>query len=223
MANLVEIKHIQDILHYLATLTNPRETLVLFDIDDVLINTIGDFGGFRWWEHRIEELVKNGSTYESAIDRMNKFYLKLQPYLRYTPIEKTTVATFTAIQQLGVTVMGLTGRAQGTAPLTYKELSDLGIQFSSEKSIIFCDGLCKGEKLDLFLTSMQEQPRQIIFVDDLVKNLLAVNAMLQKQRPSIKFIGLFYSHIKTFTSYDPAQAEAEWRAIEDKHGEKLSL
>ncbi len=223
MSNIIEHKHIEEILPYIKTLTDQKNTLVLFDIDDVLINPKTQFGGFRWWSKKLNELTTSGIPLEKALAKLDDFYVKIQPPLTYSFIEPSTPSVFNAIQKTEATIMGLTGRPEGSSLLTHKQLEDLGIHFGSHDSIIFCNGGCKGNALNTILTRMNYQPKQIIFIDDVEKNLTDVQEMLQKTRPNTNFLGIHYTHINSFITFDAAQAEQEWQNIKQIVDNKISL
>ncbi len=241
MSNIIEHKHIEEILIYIEELNDPNNTLMLFDLDDVLIANIGHFGGYRWWEKKLTELQQIGLSFEDAVLKLNDFYVKISPHLTYTFIEPSTPLVFNTIKKKGITIIGLTGRAQGSAHLTHNTLKELGLHFQSplpvednlinhgtisfqyHNGIIYCNGTCKGAALHEVLTRASYHPKKIVFLDDVKKNLTDVQEKLKNTRPETNFLGVHYTHINSFTTFDAVQAEEEWQNLREKTGAELSI
>ena len=223
MTNIIEHKHIEEVLPYIESLKDHQDTLVLFDLDDVLVNPKGQLGSFRWWEKRLNELQQSGVPLEKALAQLDNFFVKVQPHLSYALIEPSTQSIFERIQKTGVTIMGLTGRPEGSDLLTHKQLGDLGVRFESASSIVYCNGGCKGKYLQEALTRSSFKPKRIIFIDDVLKNITAVQEMLQKTYPDIDFLGVHYTHVNSFTTFDAAQAERELQGMQQKLGEQITV
>jgi FMN phosphatase YigB (HAD superfamily) len=195
---IIESKNIIDVLKYVNKVAD--DTLVVFDIDDTLIQSI-EYIGTSLLTHQIaKKLAKNGMNFEKALDVGLNVWENLIDMLSFEKIEEDVITLFENLKVKNTKIMGLTARPPSVSAETHKHLISLGISFENNKpynkKIIFddkthfIDGILyiglknKGEKLLLFLETIKYKPKQIIFVDDSYNNVVNVNTKLNTEKIS---------------------------------------
>lgn len=190
---------------------HPETTLVVFDVDEVLITTEDQFIHPYAWDltYTIANRFKSQLTDPDEIDQfLSLCYLLPRRIL----IESETPSFIQKLQSKGVKVIGLTacqtgklGKIEKVENWRADDLDSFGIDFSPSfpdakslvlkklqspkdpsplfmKGILFSKGFKKGEVLQTFLEEVGFKPSKIIFIDDLQENLLSVKATLEKMK-----------------------------------------
>lgn len=157
-------------------------TLVFFDLD----NTVGYCKATTYNPYTWAKLLTCSSQH-SVFDRMHHM-------LALEPIEPTLPQTIKDMQAQGIIVVGLTARPHFILDATLNQLQKIDIQFSNthpapcnfanpavqyENGVIFCGNTNKGDALVQFLQHYNLTPDQIIFFDDMKKNIEEVDAALK--------------------------------------------
>ncbi|MDR3645910.1 MAG: DUF2608 domain-containing protein [Candidatus Babeliales bacterium] len=174
-----------------------RDTLVLFDIDETLIDAAHMICKLKFIEQKaiFDFKYLNGlkvsAAFNKALDKKCLTEPKIKDIIRHLQAKK-------------VTVLGLTSRhavdpqANYTAESTYSVLRDLGIDFHNDNfenfnitdiqqigvdskfynGIIFTGGTLKGYALYSFLAQTGLRPKKIIFFDDKLEHLKDFKKMI---------------------------------------------
>jgi hypothetical protein len=184
----IEIKSISELGQYV-----DENTLVIFDLD----NTIFEATRHDCHADRFYDEVKSGTTKKDAYEK----WAKSQESCPVKLVENEIRGEITKLREMGAQVMALTARGHDLMGATYKQLRGLEIEFGEKaidylsKDIVFAFGILfvspfypKGPALLEFLNWNGFSPSKIVFVDDLVENIVSLEGTL----PHVEFIGLHY-------------------------------
>ncbi|MEI6805940.1 MAG: DUF2608 domain-containing protein [Myxococcaceae bacterium] len=185
------------------------DTLLLFDLDNTIFESTDIISHANWYNdmskkypNKITEILKRNWAATQKSD------VKL--------IEKSTPELIKKLQDQGVRIMAFTSRNMVLLDATLRQIKSVGIDFSRtspyEDSIHFHDGILfadngypKGEALRAYLKDIDFNPKRIILVDDLKKNLESVCK-------ATRAIGLYYPLVdkKRPQEWDEKEAERRW-------------
>ena len=228
--------------HCLIIETNTLETvrdyidpnaLIIFDIDNTLARPAKELSSDEWFCHKVNAKMAEGHDYITSI----YYALPATYYAQFNvPLEATECCATSLLADLiaqKISIMALTTRSLFVAERTFEQLEDIGIQFLLshvsqdelvlpmphpcfyKNSILFGGNNDKGEVLITFFHWMNYYPKKVIFIDDKIKYLLAVEKALKHY--NIEFVGIRYAgcddRVQTF---DPAKAELQWQQLRTK-------
>jgi FMN phosphatase YigB (HAD superfamily) len=190
----------------------PR-TLVVFDIDNTLIEGVETIAADPWYDYYLKKLTDGGMNEKEAVARANALWLRVQELATVRPVEAETVALIARLQAKGIKVMALTARANDAIALSKRQLASAGIDFTKSQvhngSITFTlvskaeysDGVLyidelnkKGEALAYFLRTTGVHPEKIVFADDKRKH--ADNVDLEMGKLGIPCVA--YQYTRTY-------------------------
>ncbi len=226
-AKIVETHCLSDILTEIDS-----DTLVLFDLDDTLINTPTMLGNTLWWNYFIPKVSSAGLS-----DHVRpEIYAVIHKIIQKVPIgliEGSSKDIIWNLQNQGITILALTARSHDpdympkAGQFTYQQLKALGIDFSRTSlphlsdeniphffnyGIIFTSHQEKGPFLKNFLDKMGKYPGKVVFIDDNLKQLKSVESSLEAMR--IPFFGFRYGRLDNFhTQFDRLVANIQLEAL----------
>lgn len=110
-------------------------TLVIFDIDNTIIETVQTVASDQWEEYLHkkyrQELEKTGMSPQAAekTSKQRSFseWKQAQKLTEVKPVEPTTPDLIGRLQKKGITVMGLTARPVDMSPTTLKQLASVQV------------------------------------------------------------------------------------------------
>ncbi len=228
-ADIIESNTLEAVLDYIST----RNVLVIFDIDNTIARPITELGSDEWFCDLVNKRMEEGHDYITAVYYAlpATFYAQFNIPLEATEEMASSLITYLKDQQ--IPVMALTTRSLFVAERTMEQLEDIGIAFlvphiSQEdlvlqmphpclyrESILFGGNNDKGEALITFFHWMNYYPDAVIFIDDKLKHLSAVEKVLKHY--NIPFIGIRYSGCDDLIkNFDPAIAETQWQQLRQK-------
>ncbi len=185
-------------------------TLFLLDVDNTLITTVQTLGSDQWFEHRIRELSKK-IPFQEALERAVDEWEAVQKITSVILVEPKIHEIVARLQQPEHVVMGFTSRELSLMTRTLHQLNTVDIDLSQaspvcedfmfrnpkpvlfSKGILFCAGTHKGEALSAFLEHLDYTPKQIVFIDDKLRQLERVDACCKAK--NIPFVGLRYGYL----------------------------
>ncbi len=214
-SDIIESDTINTILEYLpkniSSKTN-NEYLVLFDIDNTLAEPIDpQKGSDQWFYAKVALYQKKGRTKEDAINQTVNELFAMQDSIKLKAIEADAASILSRLQENQFTIIALTARACLLIESTIKKLAEIGINFSHKSrfnnnfsfcatepacyksGILFTGPNDKGIVLEKWLNKEKFLPKKILFIDDKLANLTAVQRAAQKL--SIPFIGIRYNRL----------------------------
>ena len=225
---IIESNQLTTVLNYI-----DADTLVIFDIDNTLARPAEELSSDEWFCHKVNEKMAEGHDYITSI----YYALPATYYAQFNvPLQTTECDASLLLADLidqKIPIMALTTRSLFVAERTFEQLEDIGIQFLLSQvsqdelvlqmphpcfyknSILFGGNNDKGEVLITFFHWMNYYPKKVIFIDDKMKYLLAVEKALKHY--NIEFVGVRYTgcddRVETF---DPAKAELQWQQLRTK-------
>lgn len=227
-AKIVEHHHISCLHEYIEP---SIDTLIIFDIDNTLIEPVGWIGGPTWFEHIVKEKMRQERvSFAQAELAIVKLLAHVISHVTYVPVEHTIAALIKQLQNHNHAMIALTSRSTVLAELTHKALTNVDIQFAHSTfisptihshdiyyhyhGIVFCDGGCKGTVLVTLLAEHNYRPKRIICIDDSARHLHAIEKALATMYPDIEFIGIRYSHLDhKCLLFDPVIAQQELETL----------
>ena len=211
-----------------------KNTLVVFDMDDTLITPPGYVGSSVWLEHEIKNLQKKGFAFGQALTFLLPTYFIIQKFIHLKAIGDSP-AVIATLQNKDICAMILTNRSMPLKDITISELKRLGIDLSVNclfkddinldithkgkfsHGIIFAANNDKGQILFLFLEKIGYLPKKIIFVDDKLKYVKAVERETEKR--NIEFVGIRYCRQDKYKkNFDPSIANKQFHQLKISMG-----
>lgn len=206
--------------------------LVIFDIDHTILESTTAYCHSNWFYDHYEQAIKQGVNETTALNALLPPWEQSQKGCVVKAVETITPTLVQNIQASGKKVMALTTRSLHVADDTIAQLHSLGIDFSDsaphkgptpllnnqvfvKNGIVFTsEYLAKGDVLKEYLKHAHLAPKNIVFVDDSMRNLVSVTSVLGQD--DITVHAFHYPLVKrTFPEWDKAVADAEW---EKRHG-----
>lgn len=184
--------------------------LVVFDIDNTLIEPVQELGSNQWFENRIKEYFSHGYSNHNALHTALKEWIAIQHITFVKLVEPGIDEVVKDLQGKGYTVMGLTTRDLTLSDRTAEQLQSVGIDlsktaptqeevfFMNERGVLFHKGSLftaathKGEALHKFLEISGYQPSSVMFINDKYSHLIPVEEYCSQS--GIPFVGLRYGH-----------------------------
>lgn len=201
-ADVREIKSMAEIVPSLDT-----STLLVFDIDNTLVEPVGNIGSDQWYYYLVKAVARDDKTLtaDQAEEKAGGIWTRELDRIVPKPVEALTPALVREQQKRGLKVMALTARAASDAPATFRQLEKIGVDMTASavrkddlateqkglysRGVFFVgEGPDKGKTLASFLKKIGLRPKRVVFVDDKphhVKNMDA--AMAAEGIPSVSF------------------------------------
>lgn len=222
--SVIESNKIEDVLVHA-----DEKTLVLFDVDNTLIEPVEDVGNTAWFKYVFKKFLARGLTEEQAGMKIYALWTKLSDFYNYKLVEEKTSAVVKQLQEKKIKTMGLTARGFDIAAATTKHLASVDISFhpspihnqevSLDKFVGFSKGTLfswvvggKGASLLKFFERIKFEPEKILFIDDDPRYLDEVQRALGAK--NIPFKGIRYGGADLqHERFNPARAEEEIRTF----------
>lgn len=225
---IIESNTLECVLDYISP-----DTLVIFDIDNTLARPRQELSSDEWFCHLVNAKMAEGHDYITSIYYALPATYYAQFNVSLEPTESNAPILLRDLIARSIPIMALSTRSLFVSERTFKQLEDIDIHFlvpfiSQEdlvlpmphpcfykNSILFGGNNDKGESLIAFFHWMNYYPTKVIFIDDKLKYLLAVEKALKHY--NIEFIGIRYSGCDDrVNNFDPAQAEKQWQQLRYK-------
>lgn len=221
LGEIVTIQHLNEV-------TSSKPALILFDIDDTLIDS-STMAGSKAWRSYIRKATENDNT----LNWHDLFSLWIANHHPYSTVESCTVDKVHELQNAGHLVLGLTSREKTrwydlndvpTEELTHEQLQVVGIQFSDaifadlfpglttlsqySRGVFFADIEPKGNFLLYALNGLKSFPEKILFIDDKLSQVESVDEALSEL--GIDHVAYYYQAIEEKSAqFDPLIANIE--------------
>lgn len=219
-ARIIPSHTIRTVLTEVKRYANKR-VLAALDLDETLIEPDNDnhYGGDMWLQERVNHAVKKGVPVGTAWDLMLPIYFEVQknPFFRVRLVERQeTLDVIQALQVNADKTIGLTARSFPVEDDTIRLLEKTGLSFVKsgwfkvfgdhdevfmfdgvpggfKHGIFFCGKGNKGDSLMAFFKRAQYVPEVVVFADDKLKNLQAVERAVEAA--GIEFVGILYTRL----------------------------
>jgi FMN phosphatase YigB (HAD superfamily) len=167
------------------------DTLLVFDLDNTLIEPMGNLGSDQWYFFLIRKFeTVDHAEHRVAEERAVRLWDALQEQLTVKPVEDLTPLLIRRQQDRGIRTMGLTAREPEVATATLKQLASVGIDlarntvttngvtFEMNAPATLKDGVLfigennsKGPALTNLLARLAIRPAKIVYADDKKKHV----------------------------------------------------
>jgi hypothetical protein len=230
-AQFIQHSSIQALDYYICQEKHaPQDVLVIFDLDNTLIQPVTEIGSDQWLEYAAKkEAQEKNITLAQAYKNLLPLYFKVQDLIDLQLVEELATDLISKMQSAGIRVIGLTMRSHPIIERTISQLNRLNISFSSlnphqvilegfakdpiyKDGIIFCSSNDKGVILFEFLHRFAIKPKKIFCFDDKHHHLEKVHAAAVKNNVEcmcIHYIGCN----ERVEKFDHVQAEQELLAL----------
>jgi hypothetical protein len=225
-AEIIESSSIMSVLNYITT----PKTLVVYDIDNTLARPEQELGSDEWFCYVVNQKIAEGLDYIDAINAALPVCYYAQFNLPLVATESAIPTLLTTLAEQQVYTMGLTARGLFLAERTHEQLINININFcmpeiSSEElvlpmkypclykyNIIFSSNNDKGETLLRFLDTINYHPDRIVFVDDKLYHVQAVEKAALSR--NIEYVGIRYSACDEYINhFDPVKADIQLQML----------
>lgn len=220
MTKIIESKKISDILNHVE-----EGTLAVFDIDNTLIDTVQNFGGYAWSCHVTKKLQEKGFEFPDALIRSYAILEQMLGFVDFKVIEPETSGVVKKLQERGISSMALTARMSSMADITCSSLQSVGIRFfdpavfdqkiefsptaSYEKGIFYTGPeMRKGDSLVSFFEKTGYTPEKVVFIDDSKHHAEDVYKILHAKNISVTCLRYGATDARE-AAFDPARSEKE--------------
>lgn len=209
-----------------------KDTLILLDIDNTIIEPLQYLGTDAWACKRLENLQNQGLSPKEAYEKTSQEWQHIHAITKVKTVEPNTAALICNLQLQGYPIMALTARIPQSFEMTIRQLAEVSIDFSGsapnlklssfpskegvmlKNGILFVSSHSKANILKEFLEKGHYFPKKIIFVDDKlhhVKDLQNLCNLLH-----IDYVGIRYGATDCRESLcNPKVAEVQLFFIEN--------
>lgn len=189
-----------------------KDTLVIFDIDNTIMETKQTLGSNQWFEYRIGVYKSKGMNEFDALENALHEWMAAQHITEVKLVEPCISDFIKDLQEKNITIIGLTTRGLGLSTCTFHQLQRLSVDLSKtspsqkeihfingkegvlfRKGILFTAGTQKGKALDTLLSQIGFHPKKILFINDKRKHLEAVEIVYEDS--NTVFTGLRYGYL----------------------------
>ena len=191
-AELREIKTMADIVPAIDT-----STVLVFDIDNTLIEPVGQLGSDQWYYYLLKAYTRDGMTEAAAEVKAGETWTKTLPTVTVKPVETITPQIIREQQKRGIKMMALTARGPEDAEATFLQLKAIGVDLSVTppykkelrtpekgfftRGVFFQgEGPSKGATLVAFFNKIGLKPKRVVFVDDKPKHAKSVEQAVRE-------------------------------------------
>jgi len=211
-SNIIESTSIASVFDHI----DHHETLVIFDIDNTILESINEQGSPQWVTALIKHAEEIGMNPEQAYTIIEPILLDVFMKTEVKPVEPEIVSLIAQLQQKNISVIGLTARSTLMVDPTVKHLASIAISLHQtslalenaleiahlpapheahyHEGVLYCGGVNpKGRTLETLLKSTSYMPEKIIFVDDQLRYLTSVETVAAELK--IPFIGIHYTRL----------------------------
>jgi FMN phosphatase YigB (HAD superfamily) len=218
-----ESNRMEDALPYVG-----KETWVLIDVDNTLIESSVHLGSAQWRSHirkKVQDAGYNALECEAILDR---FWLFVQPFIPVRLVDPKAPVFIQNIQMAKIPVLALTAREPIELAHTQKQLDSVGVNLindfpesfslpsaypgSYERGVIYCGENAKEEALVAFFQEAGLTPKKVIFIDDRWDQVIKLEVELEKL--GIEFVGIRFSGAdQRVKAFDPAVADLQFSRL----------
>lgn len=223
-SEIIEISHMSEIHQYLKP-----DTLIVFDIDNTLLETAQELGSDQWFYHQFEAYLESGMLLKQALTKTLSEWHAIQQLTNVKIVEAGTEKIIRNLQAEGFKMIGLTTRGLEVSDCTSNQLNSLKIDLSantlsdidqfiinSGKSVLFHEGILftaashKGTALFKFLNQINFKPTHVVFINDKATHIRDIEETCEEL--DVPFIGLRYGFLdEKVKSFQKEVAEIQYK------------
>lgn len=178
-------------------------TLVVFDIDNTLIEPRGHLGSDQWYDYLVEIKLARGADRNTAITQADRAFNVWQDRIEVQAVDASSPRVMKELDRKGIPYFALTARSAEAMAVTKRQLANAGFQLpvgnfragqaadakqlgsgaAYDQGIFYVGelGLTKGEALSRIFDLSGFTPQRVVFVDDKSKHTRTVQEAMQKR------------------------------------------
>ena len=205
-AKILEMNHMHSLTNYIQ-----EGDLIIFDIDNTIMEPTQELGSDQWFRHRISFHVRKGKDASDALEKALAEWEAVQNITDVKLVEDSIATFIQDLQKQNHLVMGLTTRGISLATRTFYQLQSLNVDLEKtcftqqeipflnehtvllRKGVLFTSGTHKGKALFKLLDLADCHPKRIIFINDKATHLQQVEETAKLRKTP--FIGLRYGYL----------------------------
>ncbi|HBY05947.1 MAG: hypothetical protein UV38_C0002G0301 [candidate division TM6 bacterium GW2011_GWE2_42_60] len=182
----------------------PSQVWVFFDIDNTLFQVLAEEVSEPWFESQIKVRLICGKNIKEAKTEVLLLVAAAQDRASVRLVDDKTLECIAFLKSHNVHIFALTARTGSMlADATFRQLRELGISFVDasgastiwnryhdfseighdvfyQNGVLFVDGKDKGVVLEHFFEYVGCRPEHLVFIDDSLRNLQAVENAAQR-------------------------------------------
>lgn len=192
-ARIIEVSKMSEALAPVET-----GTLLIFDLDNTIVEPRQTLGSDQWFEHVLSREKKKTTDEKAALKNAIDLWERVQRVTKVRLVEEQTAGLIATQQANGIKIMGLTARPLTLEPYTREQLKSVAVDLSITRvypknvplvagKVEYRNGILfmgpaqsKGEVLLQFLKKINLKPKRIVFVDDRKHNIESVEGSVSK-------------------------------------------
>jgi hypothetical protein len=226
--SFAEIREVTSMQEALAVVQ--KGDIVIFDIDNTLLEPIQTLGSDQWFGSLVASYKKSGLSDDESTNRAIADWSEVQKVMAVLPVEATTPLFVKQLQRRGIMTLALTARPADLKRTSVHQLLSAGIEFrnhgyrySDQKDILLYRGILftgphenKGIVLSQFFKSKGIHPSRLIFIDDKLGNVKNMDAVFTAS--GIPNINFRYGAADLWVSqFDTKITDIEWSYFQKYH------
>lgn len=220
------IKETKEISHAFRNIE--EDTLLVFDLDNTLIEAAQHLGSEQWFSHHVEHLTKQGMHCDEALNLVLNRLIEVQKRSEMVLLDPSIPKLLKNTQKKQVAMVALTKRNPRMAERTLEQLAKLHIDFrptaplkktlvleelkgtTFKEGIIFVgNAIEKGAALMAYLGQLKRLPKKVVIVDDKLSHIQNVIHALEPL--GIEVIGIRYGAAdEKVKAFNPKIADFQW-------------
>lgn len=207
--------------------------LVVFDVDNTMLEPVGMLGSDQWFYALLEQLEKQGIAEDPAVDQAMAMWNEVQDQLPVRSVDPRTPALIAELHAKKIPMLVLTARTDDIAAVTEAQLRSVGINFADKdpppnielqlaspakliNGIVYVgEKNVKGEVLVALLNKLSLKPSRVVFVDDKKKHVESVSEALAAAKIS-STVFRFGGADARVEAFRAETADAEYRTWKER-------
>lgn len=169
-------------------------TLVVFDLDNTLIEPVGNVGSDQWYDYLEKAYRRDGLDDAAASKKAGETWTRMLAVVKVKPVEDLTPILVHAQQERGIKILALTARGPEDARATFGQLRAIGVDLEASalskedlttpdmgfytRGVLFVGEGDKGTSLVSLLKRLGLAPTRVVFVDDKPRHVKSVDDAL---------------------------------------------
>ncbi|OGO89184.1 MAG: hypothetical protein A2Y17_09765 [Clostridiales bacterium GWF2_38_85] len=182
--------------------------LVVFDLDKTVFEVLAEETTEAWFFSNISALMREGYNEQTAKEKLLPIIEEAQRDARVRLVDPFILDVMSELRKRQVRVIAVTARTGSVLEsATFRQLRDTGVSFVQveyedaeapdlwlgycefpelykgvfyKDGVMFVDGKDKGIALELFFQKVSYRPAHLVFVDDSLHNVKAVQKMAER-------------------------------------------
>ncbi len=200
-AEVIEVKNMNSILPFIK-----QDTLVVFDLDNTIMETPQMLGSDQWFDHAVETKIHSGENKALAVDTVARLWSHIQLSSNMQLVEPETASIINYLQQNTIEVIALTARPEDMFDRTRQQLKENGVTI---KDLHTAGNKSKGDALVDIIQKKYPQIKSIVFIDDKLKHAQTVNEALNRYSNITHYEFRYSFADDKVKSYSPSVAECQ--------------